>query len=279
MPKGWEWDESLYRGSAPYYLRGRAPYAPELAERIADALSLDGTGRLLDVGCGPGIVALALAPWFAEVVGLDPDAAMLAEAAARASAIGIENARWIQARAEDLPLGLGTFRAVAFAQSFHWMDRPLVAATVSDMLEPGGALLHINIAENPSPEAMRLPWPTPPYAEIRALLRRRLGPVRRAGRGVLREGTPGGEAAIFREAGFTLSSRLVMAPTEPLVRDVDDIVAWVYSRSDSAPHLFGDRLGDFETELRQALHQAGPDGRFADPPADTEVFIWRKGQA
>ena len=125
---------------------------------------------------------------------------------------------------------------------------------------------------------MRLPWPAPPYALIRELVSRYLGPVRRAGAGVLTDGTPGGEAAIFRSAGFTLSHRLELTATEPLVRDVDDIVAWVFSRSDSAPHLFGDRLGEFEAQLRQALHGTAPDDRFTDPPARTEVHIWRKGQ-
>ncbi len=278
MPEGWEWDESLYSGSAAYYVRGRAPYAPELADRIAAALSLDGTGRLLDVGCGPGIVALPLASHFAEVVGIDPDAAMLDEASARASSMGITNARWVQARAEALPLGLGTFRAAAFAQSFHWTDRPLVAATVFAMLEAGGALLHINIVENASTDVVQLPWPEPPYAAIQALVRQYLGSERRAGAGVLRHGTPGGEAAIFREAGFSPTNHLVMTGTEPLVRDGDGIVAWVFSRSDSAPHLFGDRLEDFETELRQVLQRAAPAGRFADPPADTEVFVWNKDQ-
>jgi len=279
MPEGWDWDESLFRGSAPYYLRGRPPYALDLADRIAEALSLDGTGRLLDVGCGPGVVALLLAPRFGEAVGLDPDTAMLAEAKHRAGAMGVTDVRWIRARAEDLPLGLGRFRVAAFAQSFHWMDRPLVAAIVYAMLEPGGALLHINIAPNPQADAMRLPWPTPPYDAIQTLVRQYLGPVRRAGRGVLRQGTPGGEAPIFRKAGFARSNRLVMTATEPLVRDLDDIVAWVFSRSDSAPHLFGEQLGDFEADLRQMLHQGGPDGRFADPPSDTEVFIWSKDRS
>jgi len=278
MPERWEWDETLYSGSAPYYRRGRSPYATDLAERVAEALSLDGSGRLLDVGCGPGVVALPLAPHFGEVVGLDPDAAMLAEAVTRANALGVANVRWVQARAEELPLGLGTFRMATFAQSFHWMDRPLVAAAVSALLEPSGALLHINLVENPSTESMRLPWPTPPYAAIQTLVRQDLGPVRRAGCGVLRKGTPGGEAAIFREAGFALSRRLVMTATEPLVRDIDDIVAWVFSRSDSAPHLFGEQLTAFETELRQVLHEATPRGRFANPPSDTEVFIWSKAK-
>ncbi len=70
-----------------------------------------------------------------------------------------------------------------------------------------------------------------------------------------------------------------MTDPEPLVRDLDDVVAWVFSRSDSAPHLFGEHLGDFEAELRQVLHQAAPDGRFSDPPSNTEVFVWSKDRS
>jgi 2-polyprenyl-3-methyl-5-hydroxy-6-metoxy-1,4-benzoquinol methylase len=47
---------------------------------VARALALDGRGRLLDVGCGPGIVALELTSLFEEVVGLDADPDMIAEA-------------------------------------------------------------------------------------------------------------------------------------------------------------------------------------------------------
>ena len=66
--RDWKWDPSLFAGAAAYYDRGRLPYAPGLANAMADALHLDGTGRLLDVGCGPGTVARRLAHVFAEVV-------------------------------------------------------------------------------------------------------------------------------------------------------------------------------------------------------------------
>lgn len=62
---GWTWDPSLYAGSAAYYARGRVPYPPELATLLAAELGLDGSGRLLDVGCGPGSLTLLLAPLFA----------------------------------------------------------------------------------------------------------------------------------------------------------------------------------------------------------------------
>ena len=98
MVAGWEWDETLYQGSAAYYRRGRLPYAPDLADVLAGALRLDRRGRLLDVGCGPGVVALGLAGLFAEVVGVDPDGGMIAEAERGAAEAGVAGkARWVRA--------------------------------------------------------------------------------------------------------------------------------------------------------------------------------------
>ena len=139
-----EWDAKLYEGSARYYATGRLPYPPEMAAVLRDVLSLDGTGRLIDVGCGPGSVALLLAPLFAEVVGVDPDAGMIAEAARVASQQGVENTRWVEARAEALPDDLGSFRVATFAQSFHWMDRERVSSIVREMLERGGSWVHVS---------------------------------------------------------------------------------------------------------------------------------------
>src|SRR5215216_2382605 len=143
MPRGWQWDETLFEGSAAYYERGRLPYPPGLADALAAALALDGRGRLLDVGCGPGTVALRVAHLFEEVVGLDADAGMIAEAGRRAAELGVGNARWVRALAEELPAGLEMFRVATFAQSFHWMERERVAAAVYGMIEPGGAFVQV----------------------------------------------------------------------------------------------------------------------------------------
>ena len=277
MPEGWEWDETLYLGSAPYYARGRLPYAPGLADRLAEALRLDGRGRLVDVGCGPGILTLALAHLFAEVVGLDPDAGMLAEGERRATAADIGNVRWLQARAEALPATLEPVRVATFGQSFHWMERERVAALVLGLLEPGGALVHVSDRKDmPAPIETALPFPPPPFAVMRELIAAYLGPVRRAGQGVLRHGSPDGEAAILRAAGFAEPEQLRIPAGGIIERGEDDLVAWIYSLSGSAPHLFGGQRAEFEGDLRAILRRASPSGWFSDQPPDTEAFVWRK---
>jgi SAM-dependent methyltransferase len=268
----WEWDETLYAGSAAYYTRGRLPYPPALADALRDELQLDGTGRLLDVGCGPGSLTHLLAPLFGEAVGVDADAGMLVEAA-RA---GAPKLRWVQLRAEDLPAGLGTFRVATFAQSFHWMDRERVAATVGRMLEPGGTWVHVGATTHRGAEdESDLPAPPPPRDAIEELVRGYLGPAPRAGRGSPPEGTPRGEEAVMAAAGFAGPRRIEIARGEVFERSEDDVVASVFSLSSAAPHLFGDRLGAFEADLRALLRRASPDGRFAERAREVELVLWK----
>ncbi|MFE4371569.1 class I SAM-dependent methyltransferase [Streptomyces sp. NPDC056835] len=281
MPEGWEWDDTLFLGSAPYYRRGRLPYAPGLAELLAEVLTLDGRGRLLDVGCGPGTLALSLARLFSEVVGVDPDSGMIAEAGQQADEAGVaRKTRWVQVRAEELPAGLGTFTVATFGQSFHWMDRDLVAATVRSMLRPaGGALVHISDLKTETRAVDGLPYPGVPYAAINDLVGQYLGPVRRAGRGVLRYGTPSGEAAVLGRAGFSGPERYVVPGGQALERSCDEVVALVFSTSSSAPHLFGTRRDDFEADLGRLLRETSRAGRFSERQPSTEVFIWRNPSA
>jgi ubiquinone/menaquinone biosynthesis C-methylase UbiE len=135
------YDPTIYQGAAAHYRRGRPAYSPQLEEVLTAELGLDGSGRLLDAGCGPGILTVRLAHLFEEAVGLDPDPDMLGEAQRAADERGLANVRWVQALAEDLPgAAPGPYRLVTFGQSFHWTDEAGVAETVYDMLEPGGAL-------------------------------------------------------------------------------------------------------------------------------------------
>jgi len=263
-------NDALYAGSARYYATGRLPYPAEIADVLRAGLGLDGRGRLLDVGCGPGPVTRLLAPLFERAVGVDADAGMIAEA--RRS--GVDGVEWRQLRAEELPAGLGVFRVATFAQSFHWMDRPLVARLVRGMLEPGGAWVHVDTS-NPSDGTDPLPHPEPPREAIAALVRRYLGPVRRAGTALLPQGTPSGEAEIMLAAGYAGPERLPAGGGAVHERSADQVVASVFSLSSSAPHLFGERFADFERDLRAVLRSASPSGRFAERSPAIVLVVWR----
>ncbi|MFG2048406.1 class I SAM-dependent methyltransferase [Micromonospora sp. NPDC048935] len=272
----WQWDETLYAGSARHYSIGRLPYPPGLAEAIRSALDLDGTGRLLDVGCGPGSLTLLLAPLFETAVGVDADQDMLTEGRRRAGSAGVTNVEWRHLRAEALPANLGTFRVATFAQSFHWMDRPLVARRVRDMLTPDGAWVHVGANTHQGVAGDDpLPYPRAPWQQINDLVASYLGPVRRAGQGLLPAGTPSGEGEIMREAGFTSPTQIAVEQGFVVERTVDEITSAVFSLSSSAPHLFADRLPAFEEDLRQLLTTAARDDRFAERRGDIEVAIWR----
>ncbi|MEU7866643.1 class I SAM-dependent methyltransferase [Dactylosporangium sp. NPDC049140] len=251
-----------FEGAAPHYPIGRRPYPNEFAAALRDELGLDGTGRLLDVGCGPGSLTTLLAPLFAAAVGVDPDAGMIAEAARRAPEI-----EWHVLRGEDLPAGLGTFRVVTFAQSFHWMDQPLVAARVRGMLEPGGAWVHVggNTHRGVAGDD-ELPWPRPPWDAIDDLVRSYLGP---------RGATRAGEEDVMRAAGYRGPVRLTPWPGEVVERSADELVSAVYSLSSSTPPRFGERRAAFESDLRGRLAEASPAGRFAERMGPPDLIVWR----
>jgi SAM-dependent methyltransferase len=138
-------DPKLYAGSARHYRRGRAGYSPELPSMLSSRLGLDGSGTLVDEGCGPGVLTVPLAPLFEQAFGLDPDPGMLSEARQYARDAGVVNARFIEAPAEDTASVLaGPFRVAAFGQSFHWTNRQRVAEMIFDLLEPGGALVLVH---------------------------------------------------------------------------------------------------------------------------------------
>ncbi|MEU2037075.1 class I SAM-dependent methyltransferase [Nocardia niwae] len=136
--------DDLFAGTAWHYARYRPDYPRPFFDDLVRRLRLDGTGRLLDLGCGRGQLTVPLARYVAEAVGVAPEPAMLAEAARRAQAEGIGNVAWRQGSSADLPGGFGRFRLVTMGRSFHWMDRGRVLAALSGVVDDDGAVVIAN---------------------------------------------------------------------------------------------------------------------------------------
>ncbi|MSQ29062.1 MAG: class I SAM-dependent methyltransferase [Dehalococcoidia bacterium] len=269
------YDPTLFRGAAVYYLRGRPSYAYALPGFLARESNL-ARRCALDVGCGPGRLTVDLAMYAAEVVGLDPDGEMLAEAVRYAEERRVRNVRWVQGTAEEiLPLGLGRFALVTLAQSFHWTDREAVAEVVYDLLEPGGVLALIGHEVDARPRPAGPGAPSIPHEAIQALLDRYLGPERRAGQG-LRDIPAERHEEVLARTRFGRPEAIYLEGRADLVQSVDDVLANVYSMSYAAPWLFGGHLAAFDADLRAVLTSISPAGTFWDWPGDTEVLLARR---
>jgi SAM-dependent methyltransferase len=271
-------DPTIYLGAAAHYRRGRPPYSPQLEDLLTAELALDGRGRLLDVGCGPGLLTVRLAGLFDSVVAVDPDAEMLSQARRAADEACLRDIRCLQARAEDLPdAAPGPYRVVSFGQSFHWTDQAAVAEAVYDMLEPGGALVLVSHTAEGRPMPPNPGRPPIPHADIQALVERYLGSLRRAG-----PGAAAGPVARHRYRDVLAQTRFgvprsIFAPgVADLVRDSESVLSGYLSMSYAAPHLFDDRLEEFAAEVRKMLAAGSPQGLFWDWPGDTELTIARR---
>lgn len=98
--------------------------------------------RVLDLGCGGGLLAEPLAQAGAEVTGIDISANALRVARAHAQHSGLE-INYLLAPAEDLPFEEASFDiVVAFDVLEHVSDLPRVIGEVARVLRPGGKLIY-----------------------------------------------------------------------------------------------------------------------------------------
>ncbi len=111
-----------FASAAASYCEGRPPYPELLFRRIAQLGGLAPGHRVLDLGCGPGQIAIGLAPFAGEVVAMDPEPAMLdiarQEARHRGVAISL-----VEGSSYDIDETLGRFDLVAIRRAFGTVSR------------------------------------------------------------------------------------------------------------------------------------------------------------
>jgi len=113
--------------------------------RTLAACTLSPEMTVLDVACGPGIVACALAPHARHVTGIDLTPAMIDQAKARQAAQGLTNMQWQVGSATALPFTDESVDRVVTRYSFHHMQDPAsVLAQMCRVCKTGGRIVVID---------------------------------------------------------------------------------------------------------------------------------------
>ncbi len=122
-----------FQAGAEAYERGRPGYPREAIEWLLTQLSLVSGRTVLDVAAGTGKLTRELVASGADVVAVEPVAAMrsVLEQA-------VPGTRVLDGTAEALPLGDGSVDAITVAQAFHWFDGPAALAEFHRVLRPSG---------------------------------------------------------------------------------------------------------------------------------------------
>ena len=119
--------------SAEGYARD-AGFVPALGAEVLALLAPRPGERILDLGCGDGVLTARLAQAGAEVTGLEPDPDMAAAARGRGLTV-------IEQDAHE-PFGEGAFDALFSNAALHWMREPeTVLRHLRRALRPGGRLV------------------------------------------------------------------------------------------------------------------------------------------
>lgn len=258
------YDPRRFQTTVPYYSRYRLGYPELLIRRVIAQTRLKPGDAVMDLGCGPGLLAIPFAKVGMAVTGVDPEPAMLDAARAAVAEAGLSIVLR-RGSSFDLPADIGPFKLVTMGRSFHWMDREATLEILDQRIMPGGAValmhdIHTKTAENR--------W-------------RRM--LHELGNDYGRDESFHVEAR--QKDDFRAHESVLMNSAFSHVESVsvfvrrdltaDDIVGLAFSLSTSAPQKLGDRIGEFETRLRAKLAELSPEGRFEEIAEMTAIIATR----
>lgn len=247
-----------FETTASTYERFREPYPAEFFAAIAKRLNLVGRERLIDLGTGPGVIALGLAPYVGSVFGVDPEPTMLAEARANAERRGIALSLFA-GRTEDLPADHGRFDIISIGRALHWMDRAATLAVLERILAQDGVILIIGSRSDTSG---RNPW----YETLESMLRS-WNPTAQRGWNHIYE-------PWFNETPFGAGDRITYAFEQPVTPE--DLFNRALTRSSTSAAILGERLDDCRAALHAALAPFFPEGVRSESLTATAWVIRRR---
>ena len=258
-------NSNLFASTAWYYAQYRPTYGERALEFLQERFALSSDSKVLDLGSGPGTIAIPLAEYVGEVVAIDPNEEMIAEGKAEAERIGADNVDWVIGSDEDIDDNSGPFTVTTIGRAFHWMDQERTLERLYPITEPGGGLVLVGEGD----------WVWSPSKNWQRVVKRTvqdwLGEERRAGDDSFDPPEKRYEQMIC-ESEFSGPRKTEF--TFKRSWDVDSVVGYLYSTSYCSPSLVGDQKAEFESDLRERLADFDEDGLVQD--VTLEFMVARK---
>lgn len=246
-----QYPRDLFAGTAAYYARYRPGYPAGFVEALLETAHLERRELAVDLACGTGQVAFALAPYFQRVHAIDQEPEMVATGRQLAWAQGSGNITWEVAPAEAAQLPPDSVDLVAIGNAFHRVPRVRVAGAAYRWLRAGGVFVDLGgttLQAGPEPwqrlvaQTIERWTPAHPHPEAR----------------------DGGRtsAEVLADAGFTI----VRQHTVDVRRtwSLDEIVGFVFSTSVASKRALGSAADAFAADLRAALRVHDASGTYEE---------------
>jgi SAM-dependent methyltransferase len=246
MADGTVFFPNRFQRASQYYLNGRPTYPPLLAKRVSALIGLTRNHRVLDLGTGPGFLAVDFAPYAAEVTAIDPSPEMLSIArdnVARADG----KITLVQGSSFDLDPRLGPFRLVTIGRAFHWMDRAATLQRLDEIVEPQGA---VTLFLERYPDVPANLW----HKDFQSIVDKYSvdDPAKPLTRAAV------GHTTILLASAFSQLEKI--AVIEPRATPVERFVDRALSLASTWEGSPGSRTEDLAIELRHALEKYATDG-------------------
>jgi SAM-dependent methyltransferase len=239
-----------FETTVPLYAELRPPYPAAFFRTVAAKLGFSRQDALIDLGTGPGLLAVGFAPYVGRITGVDPEPAMIA-VARQAAARRAQEFTLIEGKAETLPDDIGRFDVITIGRALHWMDRDAMAALLPRLLAPDGAIV---VCASGSADNGRNAW-LDVYNEARRFWSGQAGGTRH--REVL--------AAVLAGTPLTQTEEISVESRHDV--SVNDLARRVLTFSTSSPAVLGDKAEAMLRDVEERLLPFSRDGRL------TESFV------